>query len=65
MPLRPDSLTAGIEDLDRELIALQWTYRTTSPQVGEQGVEPERITADGLSWWRHAWSIRLRRLYER
>jgi hypothetical protein len=60
-PCDPD--TAPLDQLDRQLAALQRRYRTASHLVAERGERPDGIDDDTLAWWiaahRAVWRRRL------
>ena len=60
--LDPD--TAPLDQLDRQLAALQRRYRTASHLVAERGERPDGIDDDTLSWWIAAHRAVWRRRYE-
>jgi hypothetical protein len=60
--LDPD--TAPLDQLDRQLAALQRHYRTASHLVAERGERPDGIDDDTLAWWVAAHRAVWRRRHE-
>src|SRR5262245_40374310 len=60
--LDPD--TAPLDQLDRQLAALQRRYLTASHLVAERGERPDGIDDDTLAWWIAAHRALWRRRYE-